>query len=129
MKRYIKSYTELYPISNNDIEELTYDDLYLFWCDCYSARNNAAFGHYISKYDIPNCVVPLETVTQLNPGDILLGYDSSFKCYRMFKCDNRSPYDKCFDGTGTGYKITKHLVIKRKETFYSPVYILDERSR
>ena len=30
MKRYIRSYTELYPISNNDIEELTYDDLYLF---------------------------------------------------------------------------------------------------
>ena len=124
MKRYIKSYAAMYPIENEAIRSLTYDDLYNFWCDCHSSRNNATLGHYVDKNTIPSCVIPLDDASQLESGDVLIAYDGSFGCYRMFQCDRRTPYDKCFDATGTGYEITKQLVIKRKESYYSPVYIL-----
>ena len=124
MKRYIKAYTVTYPIDNEDIQSLTYDELYDFWCKCHSDRNNASFGNYIDKDVVPNCLIPLDNANQLEPFDTLVAYDSTFKCYRMFQCDRRTPYDKCFDATGSGYEITKHLVIKRGESYYSPVYIL-----
>ena len=124
MKRYIRAYTKTYPIDNADIRTLTYEDLYDFWCKCHSDRNNAAFGTYIDKDTIPDCLTPLDNVAQLESWDILVAYDKTFMCYRMFQCDRSTPYDKCFDGTGSGYEITKHLVIKREESYYSPVYIL-----
>lgn len=124
MKRYVRVYSGTLNIDNDDIKSLTYDELYNFWCDCHSTRNNATFGYYIDRDILPNCVIPLDNIAQLEPGDILIAYDRTFMIYRMFKCDSRTPYDKCFDATGTGYEITKHLVIKRGESYYSPVYIL-----